>query len=336
MKHFFLGFAVALLTLFIFIVVASQHADRAGAPIAVTIPPGAGMRDIAALLHRKGVVSSPFLFEAYAAATGRAGALKPGKYAFDSMPSLARVVAALVQGPPPISFTLAPGMTVDEVDERLAELGVLSRGELARFNPEMLRSRYAWLRDPDIHAILAVSSQSRLEGFLFPETYRFSSGQDVTTVAAAFLDAFTAQALPLAKKDGTLGKIVILASILEKEIPDGREERIAAGILEKREAADMPLQVDATIRYDACKRRFTGCAPLTTADYERDSPYNTYRRRGLPPSPISNPSLTSIHAALDPIASSYWYYLSDPITKKTIFANTLDEQIIHRATYLMK
>ena len=109
---------------------------------------------------------------------------------------------------------------------------------------------------------------------------------------------------------------MIIASMLEKEIPDDGEREIAAGILEKRLKNKMPLQIDATIIYLKCGGRFLNCAPLQKSDYKIDSPYNTYIYQGLPPAPISNPSLRAILAAIRGKDSSYWYYLSDPKTKR--------------------
>jgi UPF0755 protein len=101
----------------------------------------------------------------------------------------------------------------------------------------------------------------------------------------------------------------------------------------------MPLQVDATLCYLKEREEFTNgrqarCAPIGALDLEKDSPYNTYLYRGLPPGPIGNPGLASIDAAMEPERSPYLYYLSDPATKKTIFARTFDEHYANKLKFL--
>jgi UPF0755 protein len=107
-----------------------------------------------------------------------------------------------------------------------------------------------------------------------------------------------------------------------------------AGIIEKRLKIGMPVQIDATILYNKCSGRFSGCSLLVKSDFKKDSPYNTYTRLGLTP-PISNPSLDAIKAAIEKKDSGYWFYLSDPKTKKTIFSENLEKHNINRAKYLL-
>jgi UPF0755 protein len=124
-------------------------------------------------------------------------------------------------------------------------------------------------------------------------------------------------------------QVVIMASILEAEARKLEDRRVIAGILWKRIQMDMPLQVDAPFEYVSSKNTFT----LTTADLRLDSPYNTYTRKGLPPTPIGNPGLEAIQAAVTPIESPYLYYLSD---KNGVFhyAETHDGHVKNKAKYL--
>jgi len=173
-----------------------------------------------------------------------------------------------------------------------------------------------------------------------PDTYDFFAGADINSVVEVFLDNFQKKAeaagggLLFSGKQGSILKIIILASILEKEVPDDSERRLVAGILNKRLSAGMPLQTDAVLVYENCGGRFLGCEKLERADYKTDSAYNVYTNRGLPPGPISNPTASAINSALNPEKSDYWYYLSNPRTKQTIFSATLDEHNENRAKYL--
>jgi UPF0755 protein len=132
----------------------------------------------------------------------------------------------------------------------------------------------------------------------------------------------------ISKQGKDLEEIVIMASMLEKEVINYEDKQIVAGILWKRLRAGMPLQVDATVAYAAGKS-----GSITSDDKKTDSLYNTYLYRGLPAGPICNPGLESIKAAIYSVSSQYWYYLSAP-DGRTIFSMTLDEHNIARAKYL--
>ena len=121
-----------------------------------------------------------------------------------------------------------------------------------------------------------------------------------------------------------------MASILEKEVVSLHDKKIVAGILWKRIANGVPLQVDSTINYITQKNN----ASVSVKDTDIDSPYNTYKYSGLPKGPISNPGIDSIMAAIYPTKSQYWYYLSADGTGKTIFSQTLEEHAAAIAKYL--
>lgn len=278
------------------------------APKNIEIARGAGLEDIAVLLKNENLIRSELIFKIYAAMSGRARRLNPGRYAVDRPLSIPEIVKMMADGPKDVLATIVPGMTVKEIDDKLSALGVIKDGEF----------------------------DSEAEGFLHPDTYYFSPAMPKEKAVKKFSENFEKKVLPFFKNRDNFLKILTVASLLEKEIPAYEEQRIAAGILEKRLAAGMPLQIDATIVYVKCRGRFLNCPPLAKADYEIDSPYNTYLYAGLPPAPISNPSIQSIRAAINPVKSEYWYYLSDPKTKKTIFSKILDEHNENRAKFLLK
>ncbi len=161
------------------------------------------------------------------------------------------------------------------------------------------------------------------EGYLFPDTYFFSGQENEVKVAQMMEENFQKKVKEIKPAD------LIIASILEREARILEDKKIIAGILWKRLKTGMPLQVDATLNYLNGKTS----EDMTVEDLNVDSPYNTYLYTGLPPSPICNPGLDSISAALNPQDSPYWYYLSD---KQGIihFAETFDEHKINKAKYL--
>ena len=284
--------------------------------IILDIKNGMGFNEITEAVSRANLINSKPVFKIYSVLTGRAHQFKSGRYIFNGAVSIGNLTKILVNGPLEVEATIFPGMTLEEIDERLSESGVIEKG--------------------------ALEHQSDLEGFLFPDTYRFYPNFDAGTVIEKILKNFEIKIKPIlsANKDLTffegndnLYKLLIIASLLEKEIPNAEEQRIVAGIIEKRLKSGMLLQIDATVIYAKC-REFLNCPTLKKEDYLIDSKYNTYRYVGLPPTPIGNPGIQAISSAINKKNSDYWYYLSDQKTKKTIFSKTLEEHNKNRKKYL--
>lgn len=287
------------------------------------ISAGMGFDEISNKLKSEHLIRSETIFKIYNAITGKARQLKPGRYFLSFNLSIPELVGILIKGPKEISITIAPGLTLKEIDDKLSEVYIIKSGELINFEISLLKRDYSFLAEAD-----------SMEGFLFPDTYNFFLGSSADLVIHRFLDNFKNKALPLFEGNDNIFSKLILASILEKEIPDYEEKKIAAGILLKRLKINMPLQVDASVVYAKCSGRFLNCPRLVKADYKINSAYNTYFYFGLPKGPIASFGLESIKAILNPKKTEYWYYLSDPETKKTIFSRTLDEHNKNRALYL--
>jgi UPF0755 protein len=298
-----------------------------------TVSPGTGLKEITAHLYSLGLIRSENAFKIYALISGKAGQLKPGRYDLNVNLAVPLIVKVLTAGPQEISVTIVPGATLREIDDKLTALGIIRKGALTNFDFKPLEEKYNFL-----------DKALSLEGFLLPDTYYFLPESEIEVVIQKILDNFKQKALVLISPENPqseltnnsdLLELLNLASLLEKEIPFNEEQRLAAGILEKRLKVGMPLQVDATIVYVKCSGRFLNCPPLQEEDYKIKSAYNTYLYPDLPPTPISNPGLDAIKAALSPIKSDYWYYLSDPETKRTIFSKTIDEHNQNRVKYLL-
>lgn len=291
----------------------------------IVIERGAGMEEIAARLKERNVIRSKAGFRLYALFSGSAHRLKPGLYEFSPASTTPEIVRMLVAGPPTnLSIRVPEGLTLRDIDGILAASRIIPPGALETLSPEAFVSEYVFLR-----------GTANLEGLLLPDTYRFAVGSPPEAVMRKFLDNFVAHALPLiAKSEQSVKRVLTVASYLEREVPDYEDRRLVAGVIERRLAKDMPIQIDATVLYAACGGRFIDCPRLLNSDYRAPSPYNTYVARGLTPTPIANPGLQAIQAALDPRPSRFLYYLSDPATKKTIFAETLSEHERNRARYL--
>jgi UPF0755 protein len=271
-------------------------------------------------------VRSIAVFKVYAILTGSARKFQPGVYELASTMSVPQIVNSLVSGEKNnVTVQIDEGWTLKDVDAFLASSSIISSGSLVNFPFKSLAQSYPFL-----------VNQTSLEGFIFPDTYNFALSSSPETVLKTFLDTFELKAWPIISSRNDWYNSLIIASYLEREVPNSNDRRIIAGIIAKRLKMGMPLQIDATVSYGKCDGSFNNCAnPVVFKnDLKLDSPYNTYLRQGLTPTPIANPGRDALQAALSPQTSSYLYFISDPKTGKTIFAETLDEQNSNRAKYL--
>ena len=295
-------------------------ADAGAKPIIFEVKSGDGFRGTVSNLYVAGLVRSPLATEFYLLMSGRALELKPGLYrlsAADWAPTITKAIAGGNGGE--ATVTIPEGLNIYQIDGLLSNALVIHPGALAQFNENVMKQ-----------------GGGTLEGRLFPDTYNFFTDMNASSVVDEFLANFNAKAAPLFASDTKkAAQDLILASIVEKEVPSSTDQEVVAGILLKRLSAGMPLDVDATV----CYAKFmtepaTRCAALVPADFTINLPYNTYLYKGLPPGPIGNPGVGAITAVLHPQGSPYWYYLSDPKTGVTIYAKTLAEQVANQKRYL--
>ena len=180
-----------------------------------------------------------------------------------------------------------------------------------------------------------------LEGFIFPDTYFIptnpAAGQDINKIIIQkALDNFEQKITPQMQKDAASGgmdlfEIITLASIIEKEGGGNQaEKKTIAGVFYNRLNIKMALESDATVNFATGKNSFQS----SLNDTQTDSPYNTYKFRGLPPGPICNPGLNSILAAIYPEKNDYLYFLTNPKTGQAVFAKTYEEHLTNKQKYL--
>lgn len=325
--RFLTGVGAALLLIFglAYFFYGLQPSLAARDSVTFTVTRGESFRSIGARLSQAQLVRSIAVFKLYALASGKAHKFQPGVYelSFDmSVPDLVRIFTA---GAKDITATIPEGATLKDADALLASAKVIEAGDILRFNFHVLDDEFPFL-----------SGVNNLEGFLFPDTYRFDFDADPERVIRSFLANFHETVWPILESDPSWYDTLILASLLEKEVPEFKDRRIVAGILQKRMALKMPLQVDATITYAVCNGTFITCENIKAFrdDLRVASPFNTYRRLGFPPTPIANPGLDAVKAASAPEATSYLYYLSAALTGETIFSKTLNEHNANKAKYL--
>ena len=262
---------------------------------------GENLFQIAENLEKEALIKSKFIFDFYVLIKGTQGKLQAGEYSLTSSISIAKIAEKITSGDvTKMTVTIPEGFTVKQIEERL---GLKLPGE-------------------------------NLEGFLFPDTYQFSPRVKDEEVIEKMKENFNKKLTTdlkeeIERQEKTILEIVTMASLIEKEVKTKEDRELVSGILWKRLGNGIPLQVDATINYITGKQT----TEVSKEDTQIDSPYNTYKYRGLPSGPICNPGIESILAAIYPEDSSYWYYLSTS-EGKTIFSKTLEEHNIAKAKYL--
>jgi len=317
--------AVTLIGLSVAFVATSAYRakDAGAAPLTVVIPAGSGTDDIARLLHERGITSSTTSFTVAVLLSGARGELQAGTYELSAAMSPADIVALVRSGSTKQhTVTIPEGLRLTEVADRLAEAGITTRGDFI----DATREEY------DYPFLTDLPAGADLEGFLFPDTYTFPEGTNAHDVVDRMLATFSAKITPLLsaidESDLSLFEIVTLASIVEAEVPHAEDRTKAASVFLNRLGEDMRLQADSTVAYFLNVHR----VDLTSDELATDDPYNTYVHTGLPPGPIGNPSLNAIESVLDPAESDLLYFVSNPETNETFFAETLEEHNDNIAT----
>ena len=294
--------------------------------VAITIPRGSGVGDIGELLADRDVVDSGFLFELRTRLAGKSGDLKPGIYNLRRGMSYGAAIDALTEGPSPnlINVTFPEGIAMRDIGPRVTKAGVKgSYVRAAQRSPLLNPKRYG------------AADARDLEGFLFPATYQLRRGASARSLVdkqvATFKREFAKVDLKAARRANlTPYDIVIIASLVEREAQLDKERAVVASVIYNRLKAGMNLGIDATVRYAA--NNWT--KPVTRSQLASDSPYNTYRRPGLPPGPIGNPGLASLRAAARPAKTRFLYYVVKPGTcGEHSFAATADEHDRNVAKY---
>ncbi len=277
-----------------------------GAPreeVYVEIPRGAGSRRVARLLADAGILRSRLPFLLYLRATGAEGRIRAGEYRFDAPATPREIARRLAIGDVHFrSITIPEGLTAEETVALLAENGFGTLPELRR-----ALGRTEWIRD------LAPEARN-LEGYLYPETYRFDRGADAEAVVRKMTAQFRSAVSRIVRERPVpagwdIPRVVTLASLIEKEVKRREEGPLVASVLVNRLDRGMTLGCDATIIY-AMKLAGNWEGRLGKADLRMDSPYNSYLHRGLPPGPICSPGASSLAAALRPAATDDLYYVS--------------------------
>ena len=267
----------------------------------------ARMGKVASLLKENKLINSKLLFRLFSNLTHGASKLRPGAYQLNTDMDFRALLAAMGSNSASrveVEVTIPEGYTLAQTFQTLADSNVASLDALMDYAANY-DYKFSFLQD------IPLGDANRLEGFLFPDTYKFYIGHDPKYVINKMLQNFDAQyddelRGQVAKSPYTLREILTVASLIERESTGSDRARIASVIFNRltngaAAGTNGYLQVDATLYY------ITGHTPVE-ADKQIDSPYNTYLYKGLPPTPIASPGLASIKAALNPEKTGYFFY----------------------------
>lgn len=296
----------------------------------IEVSSGDSTRKIAQKLKDSGVIRYSGIFVYMASMQEVDKKLQIGTYEFHNGESYQEILHILKQAPnyrPSVRITFTEGMEVSDIIARFLENGI---GTQAGFDAAV---NY----DFGLSYLPAAGTESRLEGFLYPDTYDFFLDDTEVNVLLKLLNRFSQMAAnaDLEAKANAAGlsvyEAVTLGSIIQKEAGKTSDFALVSSVFHNRLKIDMLLQSDATVSYMIPKsERLPSC---TAAQLQQDTPYNVYLHKGLPPTPICSPSIDAVIAACEPAESEYLYFIGTP-AGETVFAVTYSEHQNNIKQYL--
>jgi len=287
----------------------------------VEIAPGSSTARIGSQLEAAGVVRSQFGFDLLR--FWKRGRLRAGEYRFDHPAPATEVYARIARGDVfTKQLTIPEGSNIFDIAARVEEAGFGTRQEFL----DAAAERVSLVADLDPGA-------KSLEGYLFPDTYRFARKTTPAQIAAAMVRRFRAVAGELGLKRN-VHEVVTIASLVERETAVDRERPLVASVMMNRLGKKMPLMTDPAVIYGLeLQSRWQGA--LTKGDLSSNTAYNTYLHGGLPPGPVANPGARSLRAAMEPAQTDYLYFVAAGTNAQgeSLFSSTLDEHNKQVAEY---
>jgi UPF0755 protein len=287
----------------------------------VDLAPGSSTMRIAGQLESAGVVRSQFAFDLVR--WWKRGTLRAGEYRFDHPAAVTEVYARIARGDVYTKTLIVPeGASIFEIAARVEQAGLGSQQDFLDAQAEQA----GLVADIDPGA-------KSLEGYLFPDTYRFPRKVTPAQICAAMVRRFRLAATQLGLKEN-VHAVVTMASLVERETAVDAERPLVASVFQNRLARKMPLMTDPSVIYGLeLEGQWRGA--LYQGDLKRDTPYNTYLHAGLPPGPVANPGLHSLRAAMRPAGSDYLYFVAAGANPqgRSLFSSTLDEHNRNVAGY---
>jgi UPF0755 protein len=291
---------------FLFLAPYGPHSEQF-----VDIAPGTGTLEMGGQLKQAGVLRTGFELEALRLSRG--GTLKAGEYRFDRPATPLEVFNRLRRGDVyTISVVIPEGFNIFDIAGAVQAAGLDTSARFLAAERQHVELIRLWS-----------PGASSLEGFLFPDTYKFDRHTSEVEMLASMVRRFTEVATRLRLQPADAKRVVTMASLVEREVHVNAERPMVAGVFENRLGAGMPLQTDPAVIY-ASLLNGTWTGTIHQSELHSDSAYNTYTHQGLPPGPICNPGVASLEAALHPAQTEYLYFVANP-DGSTKFARGLEE-----------
>lgn len=285
----------------------------------VDIAPHTSTLQIGRQLKRAGVLRTGYELEALKLRRG--GTLKAGEYKFDHPATAMEVYDRLRHGDIyTISLTVPEGYNIFDIANAVQAAGLGSAASFLQAERQHTELIAPWS-----------PKAPSLEGFLFPDTYKFNHHSSQVQMLGAMVKRFAEVATRLRLQPADAARVVTMASLVEREVKVPSERSLVAGVFENRLRAGMPLQTDPAVIY-ASLLRGTWTGAIHQSELHSDSAYNTYTHTGLPPGPICNPGVASLKAAMHPATTDYMYFVANP-DGSTKFARDLTEHSANVAAY---
>ncbi|WP_354697482.1 Endolytic murein transglycosylase [Paraconexibacter sp. AEG42_29] len=301
------------------------HGDGEG-QVRVVIPDGSGARQIGDQLADAGVVDNGLIFSLRARFSGDRDKLRSGPHVLKKDMAYDDAIKALMIAPKVVAtldVAIPEGLTIKQVGS------LAHRAELSGSYTKATRSASA---RRTIRSLGAPKSVKTPEGFLFPATYRLRTTASTATLVAEQLKVYkreTAKVDYAYAKSKNLSRydVLTIASLIENEAQTAKDRPLIAAVIYNRLKLGMELKIDATIRYGTGNYG-SDARPIRQSELERDAPYNTYTRKGLPPTPISSPGLASLRAAARPAKVNFLYYVVKPCGNGAHAFSASDEKFV--------
>lgn len=307
-----------------------EYSDSVDETVEFRIEEGETLRRVGENLTREGLVRDARVLELYGRVTDRAGRIRAGTYPIVPGLSAAEILETLVSGralDESIRVTIPEGWRILQIATRLEQSGIIQADVF--LDAAVMGERFS-----EYEVLADIEAGETLEGFLYPETYRFERNSSAEEIISRMLEAFSSRVGDTLLENGarerrfSVRELVTLASIVQHESP-AVDMPDVAGVFDNRLRAGRRLESDATVNYvlGTSERRPTFAQVLT------ESPYNTYRQPGLPPTPIGNPGREAIEAAVNPADHSYYFFLH-PLDGTTVLSRTYEEHLQNAERFL--
>lgn len=314
-------YLAALLALFALtiwgLVIGSRPVSNESRLVSITVDRGASARQVAAVLKKANLIRSATVFVLTCRLTGEGSKLKPGVYDVSRSMSVQQVIHHLVSGETiETRLTIPEGYTIRQIADELQARQFATSESFVRLT---LTQGFKFPNSAFLFG-------HNLEGYLFPDTYLFQRGADINTIVETMLSNFQRKVVTPYKEDiervgkerfglgpdkfnESLYKVLIMASLVEREAQLAKDRPIIAAVLWNRLDKRIRLEICATVSYVPGESR-ENKGKVYIVDTKKDGPYNTYRNYGLTPTPICNPGIASLKAVLEPAKVDYLYYVA--------------------------